>query len=83
MGKRKLIFLLLNTGILYGYCSERFPLSLGAKDRLCYFVVALPGPSIPLFWVTTAWVCTLLIHINHISHDMTHVRPTRKSTQME
>ena len=27
-------------------CSEGFPLPLGAWDRLCYIIVALPGPSI-------------------------------------
>ena len=33
-----------------GFCSEGFPLPLGAWDRLCYFAVALPGSSIQLFW---------------------------------
>ena len=32
------------------FCSEGFPLSLGAWDRLHYFIVALPGPSILLFY---------------------------------
>ena len=31
---------------LCGFCSERFPLPLGAWDGLCYFIVALPEPSI-------------------------------------
>ena len=31
---------------LCGFCSERFPLPLGALDGLCYFIVALPEPSI-------------------------------------
>ena len=34
---------------LCGFCSERVPLPLGAWDGLCYFIVALPGPSISLF----------------------------------
>ena len=33
-------------GQLCGFCSERFPLLLGAWDGLRYFTVALPGPSI-------------------------------------
>ena len=28
------------------FCSEGFPLPLGAWDRLRYFIAALPGPSI-------------------------------------
>ena len=44
LGKRELIFLLLFT------CSwERFPLPLDTWDTwdgLCYFIVALPEPSI-------------------------------------
>ena len=31
---------------LCGFCSERFPLPLGAWAGLCCFIVALPGPSI-------------------------------------
>ena len=31
---------------LCGFCSERFPLPLGAWDGLRYFIVALPGPAI-------------------------------------
>ena len=29
-----------------GFCSEGFPLPLGAWDRLRHLIVALPGPSI-------------------------------------
>ena len=29
-----------------GFCSERFPLPLGAWDGLRYFIVALPEPAI-------------------------------------
>ena len=32
--------------LLCGFCSERFPLPLGALDGLRYFIVALTGPSI-------------------------------------
>ena len=31
---------------LCGFCSERFPLPLGAWDGLRYFIVSLPEPSI-------------------------------------
>ena len=31
---------------LCGFCSERVPIPLGAWDRLRYFIVALPEPSI-------------------------------------
>ena len=31
---------------LSDFCSGEFPLLLGAWDGLCYFIVALPGPSI-------------------------------------
>ena len=31
---------------LCGFCSERFPLPLGAWDGLRYFIVTLPEPSI-------------------------------------
>ena len=38
------------SGIIYLYlsnfCTGEFPLLLGAWDGLCYFIVALPGPSI-------------------------------------
>ena len=34
---------------LCGFCSERFPLTLGAWDGLHYFIAALPEPSILLF----------------------------------
>ena len=64
MGKRELICLLLFTcnyvasvrrGFLFLWvlgmgCSERFPLPLGAWDGLCYYIVALPEPSIYLFY---------------------------------
>ena len=46
LGKRELICLLLFTWCLYGVCSERFPLPLGAWDGLRYFIVALPKSSI-------------------------------------
>ena len=29
-----------------GFCSEKFPLPLGAYNMLCCFIVALPGPSV-------------------------------------
>ena len=29
-----------------GFCSDGFPLPLGAKERMCTSIVALPGPSI-------------------------------------
>ena len=29
-----------------GICSEGFPFPLGALNRLCHLIVALPGPSI-------------------------------------
>ena len=32
--------------LLCGFCSERFPLPLGAGDGLRYFIVAFPEPSI-------------------------------------
>ena len=35
--------------LLCGFCSERFPLPLGAWDGLCFFIVTLPEPSIYLF----------------------------------
>ena len=35
---------------LCGFCSERFPLPLSTWDGLRYFIVALPEPSISLFW---------------------------------
>ena len=31
------------------FCSNEFPLPLGAWERLCYFIMALSGPSIELF----------------------------------
>ena len=34
---------------LYDFCSVGFHFSLGAWDRLCYFSVAFPMPSIKLF----------------------------------
>ena len=45
LGKRKLICLLFLLVILW-FLLERFPLPLGALDRLRYFIVALPEPSI-------------------------------------
>ena len=50
LGKRELICLLSFTcNYVCGFCSERFPLPLGAWDGLNYFIVALPVPSIKLF----------------------------------
>ena len=34
---------------LCGFCTEMYPLPLGAWEGLCYFIVALCGPSILLF----------------------------------
>ena len=34
---------------LCGFYRERFPLPLGTKDGLRYFIVVLPGSSIKLF----------------------------------
>ena len=34
---------------LCGFCLEGFPLPLGACNGLCYFIVALPEPSINYF----------------------------------
>ena len=44
--------------LLCGFCSERFPLPLGAWDGLRYFIVALPEPSIYrlLLPVTVMWL---------------------------
>ena len=41
LGNRELIFLLSFT-----FSSEEFPLPFGTWDRLRYFIVALPEPSI-------------------------------------
>ena len=38
-----LVFLLSSTHM---FCSKVFPLPRGTLDRLCYFIVALPGPVI-------------------------------------
>ena len=38
-----------NLLVIMWFLLERFPLLLGAWDRLCYFIVALPEPSINLF----------------------------------
>ena len=38
--------------LLCGFCLKRFPLPLGALDGLRYFIVALPEPSIYLFFMT-------------------------------
>ena len=32
--------------LFYCFCLKEFPLPLGAWERLCYFIVALSGPSI-------------------------------------
>ena len=39
---------------LCGLCLYRFPLPLGIWDRMLYFIVALPEPSINLFYSFTA-----------------------------
>ena len=36
--------------LLCGFCSEKFPLHLSPWDGLRYFIVALPVPSILLFY---------------------------------
>ena len=60
LGKRELICLLLFTcNSICGFCSERFPLPLGAWDGLRYFIMALPEPSI-IFLKTYALRLTLL-----------------------
>ena len=41
--------------LLCGFCPERFPLPLGAWDGLRYFIVALPEPSIKLFFKCILW----------------------------
>ena len=41
--------------VIMWFCSARFPLPLGAWDRLHYFIVALPGPSIQLFSIIMAF----------------------------
>ena len=45
LGRGELIFFCYRL-LVYGFCSEELPLVLGAWDRLYYFIVALPGPSI-------------------------------------
>ena len=40
------IFSIIVYLILCGFCSEGLPLSLGVWDRLRYFIVALPVPSL-------------------------------------
>ena len=50
LGKRELISLLLFTCNYVVFCLERFPLPLDAWDGLRYFIVALPEPSILLFY---------------------------------
>ena len=46
---------------LCGFCSERFPLLLGARDGLFYFIVALPEPSINYFAVMETVTVVLLL----------------------
>ena len=43
VGEEGAIFSATVNLLLCGFCSEGF--SHGAWDRLCYFIVALPGPS--------------------------------------
>ena len=31
---------------IISFCSDGFAIPLGAWDRLCYFILAFPGPSI-------------------------------------
>ena len=42
---------------LCGFCSERFPLPVGAWDGLRYFSVALPKPSILVIFFSNAIRC--------------------------
>ena len=46
LGKRELVLSAVVYLLLCGFCLERFPLPLGAWDRLRYFIVALLEPSI-------------------------------------
>ena len=48
LGKRELICYCLL--VIMWFLLERFPLPLGAWGGLRYFIVALPEPSILLFW---------------------------------
>ena len=45
LGKRGQFVSAFDYSLLCGFCSERFPLTLAAKDRLRYFIVAFPGLS--------------------------------------
>ena len=56
-GKRELICLLM-----IGFCSERFLLPLGARDGLRYFIMALPEPSIYIFY---SIFCRYHVKTNH------------------
>ena len=44
---------------LCDFCSERFPLPLGAWDGLRYFILALPEPSMLLFDIFYQVTCVL------------------------
>ena len=46
LGKRELIRLLYCFLVIMWFLLARFLLPLGAWDGLCYFIVALPEPSI-------------------------------------
>ena len=46
---------------LCGFCLERFALPLGAWDGLRYFIMALPEPSILLFFILSNFAIGRLI----------------------
>ena len=46
VGKERANFSSIIYLYLCGFCSKGFPFPLGAWVGLCYFIVALPGPSI-------------------------------------
>ena len=46
VGEERAIFSAIVYLYLNGFCQEGFSLPIGAWDRLCYSIAALPGPSI-------------------------------------
>ena len=50
VGEERADFSAIDYSLLRGLCTEGFPLPLCAWDRLRYFIVNLPWPSISLFW---------------------------------
>ena len=64
--KYKLDFFAIDCSLFCGFCSEGFPLPIDAWDRMRFFIVILPGPSLKQLYMSCPYaVIVMMLFTKH------------------